>query len=117
MLYLILTIILSLLVAVFAVQNAILVTVDFFVWRLEMSLVLIILASLFTGILISSSYVMKLKINQYLLDKKFRGQMETLENREQQLLAEIELLKANIANDTLPIDKKVEPAGVNFEKN
>lgn len=114
MLYLIFALILSLLVAVFAVQNAILVTVDFFAWRLEMSLVLIILTSLLTGILITSSYLMKLKFNQYLSDKKFREQIEILEKKEQELLAEIKLLKPT---EKLLLDKKEKTAGVYFEEN
>ena len=92
MIYLILMLIVSLGVALFAVQNAMMVEVSFMAWKFSTSLVMVIFGSLFAGMLIALFWMLKMKAQHYLQDKKLREQVGALENEKAKLNEEIKML-------------------------
>ena len=66
MIYVIIMCIVSLCVALFAVQNAMTVAVTFLAWNFTTSLVMVILSSLIAGLLIAFCWGLKLKTQHYL---------------------------------------------------
>lgn len=92
MIYLILMLIVSLGVALFAVQNAMMVDVSFMAWKFSTSLVLVIFCSLFAGMLIALFWMLKMKAQHYLQNKKLKEQMDALEENNAKLNEEIKIL-------------------------
>lgn len=92
MIYLILMLIVSLGVALFAVQNAMTVDVSFMAWKFTTSLVLVIFCSLFAGMLIALFWMLKMKAQHYLQDKKLKAQVGVLEEEKAKLNEEIKML-------------------------
>lgn len=88
--FLISALVFSLLVAVFAVQNAVQVTVNFLFWNFQTSLVLVILSASVIGALIMFSVAL---FRQFNLAKKIKEH----ETRVRELEANVQELEGKIA--------------------
>jgi len=92
MIYVIIMCLVSLCVALFAVQNSMTVAVTFLAWNFTTSLVMVILSSLVAGLLIAFCWGLKLKTQHYLHDRKRQEQITNLEDEKTKLQEEIEML-------------------------
>ncbi|WP_304226217.1 LapA family protein [Phascolarctobacterium succinatutens] len=88
--FLILVIIICMIVALFAVQNAVAVSLNFVFWSFSASLVLVILGAFLMGVLVATCFLLTMKAKHYLNDKKMREEM-------QQLQAENKCLQERVA--------------------
>ena len=70
--YLLFTLIISIIVAVFAVQNAADVTVGFLMWTVQTSLVVVILGAALLGALAMGFFTLMLKAKHYLYNKSLK---------------------------------------------
>lgn len=91
--YLLFTIIISIGVALFAVQNAVSVVLNFFMWSFSTSLVMVILGSFFFGVLVGVLYLLMVKARHYLQDKKLKEEITRLENEKKMLEERIAMLQ------------------------
>lgn len=91
--YLLFTIIISIGVALFAVQNAVSVVLNFFMWSFSTSLVMVILGSFFFGVLVGVLYLLMVKARHYLQDKKMKEEITRLENEKKMLEERIAMLQ------------------------
>ena len=73
--YLFFTLFISVIVAVFAVQNAVSVSLNFAVWTMQTNLVIVILGSALLGALATLFFTLMMKAKHYLQDKKTREEM------------------------------------------
>lgn len=92
MIYVILICIVSVGVALFAVQNPIGVEVTFLTWNFQTSLVMVILSSLISGLFIAFCWGLKLKAQHYLSERKIQEQVANLEEEKTRLQEKIEML-------------------------
>ena len=83
MVYMIIIGIISLFVAIFALQNAAAVEVSFLFWHMDMSLALIILGCLIIGFVLASLWTLKVKTGHFMKERKLKKQIETLEEKKQ----------------------------------
>lgn len=90
---LILVIVLSIIVAVFAVQNAVAVSLNFVFWSFSSSLVLVILGSFFVGVLVATCFLLAMKARHYLQDKKTQEQITKLQAENARLQEQIAMLQ------------------------
>ena len=90
---LILVILLSIVVALFAVQNAVTVSLSFIFWSFSASLVLVILGSFLIVLLVATCFMLAMKAKHYLQDKKLREEMLQLQNENQRLQERIAMLE------------------------
>ncbi len=93
--FLILTIIISIGVALFAIQNAVGVSLNFFIFSFNTSLVMVILGSFLMGLLVATCYMLKQKATHYLQGKKLHEQITTLENEIKKLEEQNKMLMHN----------------------
>lgn len=92
MFYLIFMLLISLAVALFAVQNAMSVNVTFLAWSFSTSLVMVIILSLLAGIIIATFWLLKQKTTSYMQTKKLKEQITELENKNAKLIEENNML-------------------------
>ncbi len=92
---LILVVILSMLVALFAVQNAATVSLNFVLWNFSASLVLVILGSFLIGVLVATCFLLTMKAKHYLQDRKMREEINNLQNENKLLQERITMLQHN----------------------
>ncbi|MGE4589786.1 MAG: lipopolysaccharide assembly protein LapA domain-containing protein [Acidaminococcaceae bacterium] len=92
MAYLVLMLIVSVAVALFAVQNAMVVDVSFMAWKFSTSLVMVILLSVLSGIIITLFWMLKMKTQNYIQLKKLREQISELEGKNTKLKEENSML-------------------------
>ena len=90
---LILVIVLSILVALFAVQNAVAVSLNFIFWSFTTSLVLVILGSFLMGVLVATCFLLAMKAKHYLQDKKMQEEMLKLQTENKRLEERIAMLQ------------------------
>ncbi len=90
--YLLVTVVISIIVALFAVQNAINVDMHFFLWDFSTSLVMVILGSFFMGILVGCFYLLMVKARHYMKNKKIREEMEGLQAEKKALEEKVTML-------------------------
>ena len=88
MAYLVLMLIVSVAVALFAVQNAMVVDVNFMAWKFSTSLVMVILLSVLSGIIITLFWLLKMKTQNYIQLKKLKDQIGELEGKNSKLKEE-----------------------------
>lgn len=93
--YLLITVLISIVVALFAVQNAVSVSLNFFVWNFKASLVIIILGSFFLGIFVETCYLLMVKASHYMQNKKFNEEINRLKNENKVLEERIAMLMHN----------------------
>ena len=89
----ILVIIICMLVALFAVQNAVAVSLNFVLWSFSTSLVLVILGSFLMGVLVATCFMLTMKAKHYLKDKKMREEMQQLEAENKRLQERVAMLQ------------------------
>lgn len=92
---LILVVILSMLVALFAVQNAASVSLNFVLWNFSASLVLVILGSFLIGVLVATCFLLAVKAKHYLQDRKMREEINKLQSENKLLQERITMLQHN----------------------
>ena len=109
MAYLVLMLVVSLTVALFAVQNAVTVDVSFIAWKFSTSLVMVILLSVLAGIIIALFWMLKMKTQNYLNIKKLKEQIEALQKDAEKLTEENRMLKHSQKIRTEAIDKQALP--------
>lgn len=83
MVYMIFMGIISLFVAIFALQNAAAVEVSFLFWHTDMSLALVILGCLIAGFILASLWTLKVKTGHFMKERKLKKQIQTLEEKKQ----------------------------------
>ncbi|MDR3592949.1 MAG: LapA family protein [Negativicutes bacterium] len=93
MFYLILALAFSLVVAVFAIQNSLPVSVAFLSWSFQTSLVIVILGAATLGALSTLSLAVLMQV-------KARWALKKVKQRQGELEAEIETLKARLAQES-----------------
>ena len=91
MIYLILSGIVFVLVAIFAVQNAMPVQVDFMFWTFSTSLVLVIFSCFLAGVLVTSLWVLKIKASHYLKDRKSKATIKDLQEEKAAIEEKLEM--------------------------
>ena len=90
--YLFFTLFISVIVAVFAVQNAVSVSLNFAVWTMQTNLVIVILGSALLGALATLFFTLMMKAKHYLQDKKTREEMAALQKDNAKLREEVAML-------------------------
>lgn len=91
--FLILVIIICMIVALFAVQNAVAVSLNFVFWSFSASLVLVILGAFLMGVLVATCFMLTMKAKHYLKDKKMREEMQQLQAENKRLQERIAMLQ------------------------
>ncbi|MBQ3114456.1 MAG: LapA family protein [Phascolarctobacterium sp.] len=90
--FIILTAIISIGVAIFAIQNAMSVPVNFFIWHGDASLVLVILGSFLAGILVATFYLLMVKARHFLATKKLEDEIYNLKRDKKTLEERVNML-------------------------
>lgn len=109
---LILVIVLSMVVALFAVQNAMTVSLSFVFWSFSASLVLVILGAFLMGVLVALCFMLAMKAKHYLQDKKLREEMTQLQAANKRLEEQVAMLQhTQLLHDKAAAKAAVEPAG------
>lgn len=90
---LILVIVLSMIVALFAVQNAVTVSLSFIFWSFSASLVLVIFGAFLMGVLVATCFLLAMKAKHYLQDKKMREEMAQQQAENKRLQEQIDMLQ------------------------
>lgn len=91
--FLILVIIICMIVALFAVQNAVAVSLNFVFWSFSASLVLVILGAFLMGVLVATCFMLTMKAKHYLKDKKMREEMQQMEAENKRLQERVAMLQ------------------------
>lgn len=91
--FLILVIIICMIVALFAVQNAVSVSLNFVFWSFSASLVLVILGAFLMGVLVATCFLLTMKAKHYLKDKKMREEMQQLQAENKRLQERVAMLQ------------------------
>lgn len=91
--FLILVIIICMIVALFAVQNAVAVSLNFVFWSFSASLVLVILGAFLMGVLVATCFMLTMKAKHYLKDKKMREEMQQMEADNKRLQERVAMLQ------------------------
>lgn len=91
--FLILVIIICMIVALFAVQNAVAVSLNFVFWSFSASLVLVILGAFLMGVLVATCLLLTMKAKHYLKDKKMREEMQQLQAENKRLQERVAMLQ------------------------
>ena len=112
--FLILVIIICMIVALFAVQNAVAVSLNFVFWSFSASLVLVILGAFLMGVLVATCFLLTMKAKHYLKDKKMREEMQQLQAENKRLQERVAMLQHTqlLHNEAAQTEaaKQVEPA-------
>ena len=111
---LILVILLSIIVAIFAVQNAVAVSLNFIFWSFTSSLVLVILGAFLIGVLVATCFLLAMKAKHYLQDKKMQEEMTKLQAENKRLEERIAILQhtQQLHDQTSGNDKTKATAGM-----
>ena len=91
--FLILVIIICMIVALFAVQNAVAVSLNFVFWSFSASLVLVILGAFLMGVLVATCFLLTMKAKHYLKDKKMHEEMQQLQAENKRLQERVAMLQ------------------------
>ena len=92
MLFMILTAIIALLVAVLALQNSMMVDLTLFMWSFRLNLVLVVLISVICGFLIAMVWGIKVKTQSMWKQRKLNEQISLLEDDKRILREKVEQL-------------------------
>lgn len=93
MLYLVLSGLVCISVALFAIQNAMTVEVTFLAWTFTTSLVLVIFSCFFAGIFLACLWGLKIKAAHYLKDRKTKEHIKKLEAEKAEVMEQLEMHK------------------------
>lgn len=109
---LILVIVLSMVVALFAVQNAMTVSLSFVFWSFSASLVLVIFGAFLMGVLVALCFMLAMKAKHYLQDKRLREEMAQLQAENKRLEEQVAMLQhTQLLHDKAATKAAIEPAG------
>ena len=109
---LILVIVLSMVVALFAVQNAVTVSLSFVFWSFSASLVLVIFGAFLMGVLVALCFMLAMKAKHYLQDKKLREEMAQLQDENKRLEEQVAMLQhTQLLHDKAAAKAISEPVG------
>ena len=109
--FLILVIIICMIVALFAVQNAVAVSLNFVFWSFSASLVLVILGAFLMGVLVATCLLLTMKAKHYLKDKKMREEMQQLQAENKRLQERVAMLQhTQLLHNEAPQAEAVENA-------
>ena len=112
--FLILVIIICMIVALFAVQNAVAVSLNFVFWSFRASLVLVILGAFLMGLLFATCFLLTMNAKHNLKDKKMREEMQQLQAENKRLQERVAMLQHTqlLHNEAAQAEaaKKTEPA-------
>ncbi len=100
MFFMLLTIVISIVVALFALQNSEIVPIKFMFYSQEMSLVLVILGAAFLGMLLAASLTMYIKFQHFFQDRKKDGNIKELNDENVLLTKRVQDLEAQVAEMT-----------------
>lgn len=78
MLYIIISIILALVVATFAVQNSMAIDLNFLHWSIPTNLVVVLIVAVLIGIIIAGIWGLKIKTQSYLKARKLQDEITRL---------------------------------------
>ena len=98
MIYLILTGVIAVFVAVLALQNSMMVGLNLFVWSFQMNLVLVVIIAALCGFLIAALWGLKAKTQGMWKARKLNEQIQLLEEDKKILLAKVEELMKKPGN-------------------
>jgi len=107
MFLIILAVVLSIFVAIVAIQNSGPVTISFLAWEFGTNLILIILASFLAGMLIAFCWGLKVKAKHYLKDRKTNEMLKELEADKKLLEEKLQALE--------PQQKEIKEAATKVE--
>jgi len=106
--YIIFTMVISIIVAAFAIQNAVVVPIKFMMYEQEASLVFVILGSVFLGLLIGISLMMYIKFRNFLEARRKNEEIKTLTDENLLLSTRVGQLEGQIDALTKKAQDKVE---------
>lgn len=92
---LVIAVVLSLIMACFAIQNSTGVEVDFLFLTFEIPLVLVVLFSFLCGVLVATIFLLQAKYKNYQQRKKLNQEIVELENENSKLQEKIKMLMYN----------------------
>lgn len=115
--YIIFTMLISILAAIFAIQNSVIVPVKFMTYETESSLAIVILGSVFLGLLIGCSLMMYIEIRNFLETRKKKETIKTLTDENILLAKKVGQLEGQIENLTKKTDVIVEKEWVDGASN
>lgn len=90
---LIIVILVSIVVALFAVQNAVAVPLNFVFWSFSSSLVIVVLGAFLLGVLVATCFLLAMKARHYLQDKKLKEEIFNLQSENKRLEERIAMLQ------------------------
>jgi len=91
MIYLILSGLVCIFVALFAIQNAMTVEVTFLAWTFTTSLVMVIFCCFLAGVLVTSLWVLKIKASHYIKDRQRKATIKDLETAKAEVEEKLEM--------------------------
>jgi len=98
MFYLLFAVVFSAIIAIFAVQNAVVVTISFLTWRMESSLAVIVVVAAGIGILIALSIEMMIQVRLRFRLRQSNNKIKELEAQLERYIADA----AKSAKETAP---------------
>lgn len=114
MVLLVVMVIVSILVALFAMQNAVVVELNFIFWEFTASLVVVIVSAFALGILVAMCFMLYMKAKHYIKDRKTQEDIKKLQAENDRLLERISMLQhSQMAHDDAAIRRNEEVASKN----
>lgn len=99
-------IIVSILVALFAMQNAMLVELNFIFWEFTASLVVVIVSAFALGMLVAMCFMLYMKAKHYIKDRKMQEDMKKLQTENAKLTERINMLQhSQMAHDSAALKR------------
>lgn len=109
MILLVVTIIVSILVALFAMQNAMVVELNFIFWEFTASLVVVIVSAFALGIIVAMCFMLYMKAKHYIKDRKMQEDMRALQAENAKLTERINMLQhSQMAHDNAALKRSDE---------
>lgn len=102
-------IIVSILVALFAMQNAMVVELNFIFWEFTASLVVVIVSAFALGMLVAMCFMLYMKAKHYMKDRKMQEDMKRLQAENAKLTERINMLQhSQMAHDNAALKRNEE---------
>ena len=106
MILLIVMIIVSILVALFAMQNAMVVELNFIFWEFTASLVVVIVSAFALGILVALCFMLYMKAKNYMKTRKMQDELNKLQAENAKLIERINMLQhSQMAHDNAALKR------------
>ncbi|MDO4179280.1 MAG: LapA family protein [Phascolarctobacterium sp.] len=109
MVLLMVVVIVSILVALFAMQNAMVVELNFIFWEFTASLVVVIVSAFALGMLVAMCFMLYMKAKHYMKDRKMQEELKNLQAENAKLTERITMLQhTQIAHDNAGLNRNEE---------